>query len=161
MHLTTNHEDLPLTLFHAHRRPVAVVLLLALGACHSLVPLERAPVVDDEARVRLTELGAATMAPILGPGVTGVRGRIVSADSALMRLSVVAVTDRDGIENTWLGEQVTVPRQHIAGYDKRELSPVRSAAVGAGILAGMYMLARAAGGGADGFLAAVGIIRQR
>ncbi len=150
-----------MTTLAALRRPIAALMLLTLGGCHSLMPLERAPVVDDEARVRLTELGAAIMAPILGPGVTGARGRIVSADSAVVRLSVIAVTDRDGIENTWLGEQVTVPRQHIAGYDKRELSPVRSVIVGAGILTGMYMLGRAASGGSEGFLAAVGIVRQR
>ena len=150
-----------MTPFHFLRRPVAALLLVTLGGCHSLVPLERAPVVDDEARVRLTELGAAMMAPILGPGVTGVRGRIISADSAVMRVSVVAVTDRDGIENSWLGEQVTLPRQHIAGFDRRELSQVRSAVVGAGIVTGMYMLFRAASGGFEGIGAIFGIVKKQ
>lgn len=150
-----------MTLFDSLRRPVAALLLATLGACHTLVPLQTAPDVNQEARVRLSDLGAAIMAPILGPGVTGVRGRIVSADSVMMRVSVVAVTNRDGLENIWLGEIVTVQRQHIEGFDKRELSPVRSSLVGVGILAGMVVLGSALSGGSEGILRVFGQTRGR
>ncbi len=150
-----------MTLLHSLRRPVAALMLVTLGACHSLVPMERVPSVNEDARVRLTDLGAATMAPIVGPGVTGLRGTIVSADSATIRMSVIAVTDRDGLENRWLGEQVTVKREYINGYDKRELSPFRTALVTIGIGAGMYALAATVSGGSDGLLQAFGIPRNR
>ena len=76
-------------------------------------------------------------------------------------MSVVAVTDRDGLESTWLGEQVTVQRQFIAGFDKRELNPVRSTLMGAGILAGMMVLAGAASGGSEGIFRIFGSPRGR
>lgn len=143
------------------RRPVALVLAAVLAGCHSFEPLQTAPKVEEQARVRLNDVGAAMMAPILGPGVTGVRGRIVASDSASVRVAVVAVTDRDGLENAWLGENVTLPRQHIAGYDQRELSPFKSTLVALGILAGMVALAGAVSGGSDGILQAFGLPRGR
>ncbi len=134
---------------------------VALAACHTLEPMNRVPVANEEARVRLTDLGAASLAPTLGPGVTGLRGTILDIDSTRIRMSVRAVTDRDGLENQWLGEQVTVPRGYVAGFDKRELSPFKTTLVMAGILAGMIAIGGAVSGGADGILQAFGIPRQR
>ncbi len=148
-------------MLHALRRPVAALMLVTLGACHSLVPMERVPGVNDDARVRLSDLGGATMAPIVGPGVTGLRGTIVSADSATIRMSVIAVTDRDGLENRWLGEQVTVKREHIVGYDKRELSPMRTALVTIGIGAGMFAIGSAVSGGSESFIQAITGVKGR
>ncbi|MBI3792872.1 MAG: hypothetical protein HY275_18595 [Gemmatimonadetes bacterium] len=143
------------------RRSLAACFALALAGCHSMVPLDHVPVANDEARVRLTDIGAAMMAPVVGPGVTGLRGHIIEIDSSKVRMSVVAVTDRDGLENTWLGETVTVQRQHISGFDKRELSPVRTTVVAVGILAGMIAIGGAVSGGSDGILQAFGIPRGR
>ncbi len=142
--------------FHRWRRPIAVLLLASLGACHSMSPMGGMPVANDQARVRLTDIGAATMAPVVGPGVTGLRGTILSIDSATVRMSVIAVTDRDGLENRWLGEQVTVKREFITGFDQRELSYFKSSLVVLGIGAGMFALASVASGGTDGFLRAIG-----
>ncbi len=147
--------------FNRWRRPIAVLLLLSLGACHTSRPMERMPVANDMARVRLTDLGAAMMAPVVGPGVTGLRGTIMSIDSVTVRMSVVAVTDRDGLENRWLGEQVTVKREFITGFDEREISSFKSALVVVGIGLGMFVLAAVASGGTDGLLQAIGVKQSR
>ncbi len=136
------------------RRPIAALLLLTLGACHSTRPMDRIPGANDEARLRLSDMGAAMMAPVIGPGVTGLRGTIVAADSASVRMSVVAVVDREGLENRWLGEQVTVKREFITGYDQRDLNSFKTVLVVVGIGFGMYALAAVASGGTDGFLRA-------
>lgn len=135
--------------------------LAATAACHNLEPMTEMPVANAEARVRLTDIGAATMAPTLGPGVTGLRGTILEIDSTRIRMTVSAVTDREGLESRWLGEQVTVPRAYVNGFDKRELSPFKTTLVTAGILAGMIAIGGAVSGGADGILQAFGLPRQR
>lgn len=149
------------TRFRALRRPIAALLCLSLGACHTTRPMERIPSANDEARVRLTDLGAAMMAPIVGPGVTGLRGTITALDSTTIRMSVIAVLDRDGLENRWLGEQVTVKREHITGFDERELSGFKTALVVIGIGAGMFVLGRTISGGTDGLLQAIGFPKSR
>lgn len=136
------------------RRPIAALLLLSLGACHTTRPMDRIPGANEEARLRLSDLGAASMAPVIGPGITGLRGTILAMDSAAVRMSVVAVVDREGLENRWLGEQVTIKREFITGYDQRELSSFKTALVVVGIGAGMYALAAVASGGTDGLLRA-------
>ena len=148
--------------FSPSMRLVAAVQLALLAGCHVVEPLATAPVAEDEARVRFTELGAAMLAPLVGPGVTAVRGRILSIDSTSIRLRVAAVTDRDGLENVWLGEAVTVQRNQVAGFDRRVFSPVRSAFVAAGIAAGMFVMAKVASGDLGGTLSRIfGSSRQQ
>ena len=147
--------------FLSSRRLALGLLLIGATACYSLEPMSTVPGPNAEARIRLTDLGAAMMAPTLGAGVTAVRGRVLAIDSASVRLSVVAATDRDGLEQTWTGEQVTIPRQHVSGFEKREVSPFRSTLVTIGIVAAMVAIGGALSGGSDGVFQAFGIPRGR
>ncbi|MBI2797283.1 MAG: hypothetical protein HYX65_11315 [Gemmatimonadetes bacterium] len=109
--------------------------LLSAG-CYSYTPLRTAPGTGEEARVRLTELGSATLAPRIGTGVIAIRGRLVAADSASLTLSVVGVTNRQELEDPWIGEKVVVPRQFVSGYDRRNLNLARSALLAGGVVFG-------------------------
>jgi hypothetical protein len=121
--------------FRRFRSLIALPALLTVG-CYSYTPLQTAPAAGEEARVRLTDLGSATLAPKIGTGIIALRGRLVSADSASMTLSVVGVTNRQELEDPWIGEKVVVPRQFISGFERRNLNMARSALLAGGVVFG-------------------------
>ena len=127
---------------------------LVLAGCYSFSPLESQPGPGQETRVRLTELGTAVMGPAIGSGVVALRGRILSVDTANVTISVVSVTNRNDLEEPWVGERVTIARQHVAGFDRRDLSKTRSVLLAGGVLFGATALfgAVAIGGGDVGRL---------
>ena len=127
----------------ARIRMMLVVTLTSATACYRYVPIDSpTPGTGMEVRARLTDEGAVRLGPLVGNRIEYVDGTVVvSADTALT-LSVTGTTDRLGTEVTWRGEQVVLPRQTIAGFERRTFDKRRS-----------YM----AGGIAAGIVAAVGI----
>lgn len=85
-----------------------------------------APSGVDRVAVILNDRGRFNMAPVLGPAVDLVEGVIEQADSTSIRMQVYRVKTLRGETSTWTGEQVTVPRDGIAGYRGRQLSKARS-----------------------------------
>ena len=114
---------------------LALPALMTVG-CYSYVPLQTAPGPGEEARVRLTDLGSATLAPRIGNGIIAIRGRLLAADSASLTLSVVGVTNRQELEDPWTGEKVVVPRIYVLGFERRTFSTTRSALLAGGVVFG-------------------------
>lgn len=137
---------------------VAFACACSLAGCYSFVPLETQPTSGQEARVRLTELGTAVLGPAIGTGVVALRGRVLTADTANVTMSVLAVTMRTELEEPWLGEKVVIARQYVAGFDRRELSTTRSVVLAGGVAFGVTALfaAVAIGGGDVGRIFGVG-----
>ena len=133
-------------------RVLTAACAFTLAGCYSFTPLETQPGPGQEARVRLTELGTAVLGPAIGSGVVALRGRILSMDTANVTLSVTAVTMRTELEEPWVGERVVISRQHVAGFDRRELSKSRSVLLAGGVIVGVAALfgAIAVGGGDAG-----------
>jgi len=81
------------------------------GACYRYTPIDSpSPALGTEVRVRLTDAGAITLAPLVGNRIEVVDGRISSIADTAVTLSVTGTTDRLGSEVTWKGEQVSFPR---------------------------------------------------
>lgn len=113
--------------------------LLTVG-CYSYVPLQAAPTPGVEARVRLTDLGSATLAPLLGAGVVAIRGRLVESNDQSLTLAVVGVTNRQDLEDPWLGERVVVKREFVSGFERRDFNAGKSTMLAAGMLLGGVVL---------------------
>lgn len=128
----------------------AIAALLA-GGCHTFEPLVGVtPAEGMRIRLLLTDSGSTTLSGYLGPQVTELRGRVKSADSNAITLSVSTIKARDGSEPFWRGEPVTIPRSLVARAEEERVAKGRSAgAAGAG-LALAIVLARTFGlGGAS------------
>jgi hypothetical protein len=107
------------------------------GACYRYTPIDSSsPALGSEVRLRLTDAGAITMAPLVGNRIEVVDGHISSVADTAVTLSVTQTTDRLGSEVTWKGEQVVFPRTVVAGFERRSLDKGKSYLVG-GITAGL------------------------
>jgi len=119
--------------------PAIIAAGTSLSGCYRYTPIDTqasASALGDEVRLRLTDAGAVTLAPLVGNRVEIVDGRLSSVADTALTLSVTSTTDRLGSETPWKGEQVTVPRSALAGIERRHLDRGKSYLVG-GITAGL------------------------
>ena len=102
-------------------------LLLASGGCYNYVVLSTPdPQPGTRVAAELTDSGAAELAAYLGPNVSTVDGQLVNLTGRELMVSVVSVRHRNGVEDFWKGESVTVPRGDIATLHERKLAVGRS-----------------------------------
>ena len=124
------------------------------GACYRYTPIESSlPALGSEVRLRLTDAGAITMAPLVGNRIEVVDGHVSSLADTSMTLSVTGTIDRLGSEVTWKGEQVVFPRTTVAGLERRSLDKGKSYLVGgmtAGLVAAVVSGFSISGSGSNG-----------
>src|SRR5688500_17121566 len=109
-------------------RAFVAVLLVASSACYKYVPVEvSGPPPGSRAHVVLSDEGTVEMARWVGPGTRVIEGDVMSADGAGLTVAVRRVVKRDGIEEYWKGESVTIPRGAVSTYTERRLSRSRTA----------------------------------
>ena len=118
------------------------ILLVSLGGCYRYVPLATPqPQPGTYIAAALSDSGTAKLAQYLGPNVASVGGRLVTSSPDNLQISVFTVAARDGQENFWKGEMVTVPRPLVAGMQVRKFSTSRSGLVAAiGLVTGVGLL---------------------
>lgn len=123
------------TTLRATAAPLAAVLLL--GACYRYVP-ETSATLEPGAvyRAHLTPEGTQQVTPVLGANVGMFDARVINAGGSDLLVAMSATVRRDDPRRTnWSGEEVTVPRSAVQGFDRRELDRKRTigAAVGWGV----------------------------
>ena len=105
------------------RRLFSLVGVAALAGCYVYRPLDTVePRVGARVSADLTDVGSDTLSRYVGPGVTSLRGGVVSAEQAAVTLAVTSVMDRSGQEQFWKGERVRVPRAVVRDFEQRRLS---------------------------------------
>jgi hypothetical protein len=125
--------------------------------CYRYAPIDAQvpPTLGTEVRVRLTDAGSVSLAPLIGNRIELVDGRLVSVADTSLTLSVTATTGRVGDETPWRGEEVAIPRTMVSGLEQRTLDRGKSYLVG-GITAGVVAMAAVgfsiagSGGGSKG-----------
>jgi len=134
------------TFLSANRRPqgtaraVVVAAVTVVSACYEYAPppaVEPAP--GTELRVTLTDAGSVAAASAVGPRVEQIDGRLARIDADTLVIAATQTTQRGGIENTWNGERVAVPRSAVASLGVRRVSASRTvlaAAAGVAIAVG-------------------------
>lgn len=98
----------------------------------------------------LTDVGAHTLTRDVGPGITALRGGVVSAESADVVLAVSSVTDGYGREQSWRGERVRLPQLAVQRVQRRQFSLSRTLFFGAAFLGGSVAVWEAFRGGISG-----------
>jgi len=88
----------------------------------------------------LTDNGAADLASVVGPRVTGLSGRYMGLSGDTLMLSVKTVIKTDGNEEFWKGERVGVPRSDIAHLSRRDFSSAKSLAIVGGIVGALVAI---------------------
>ncbi len=106
--------------------PLAAVMLL--GACYRYVPATGGELVLGAAyRAHLSPEGTRSVTPLLGPNVGAFDGVILSASDSALEVAMSSTTKRlDPNRILWSGEQVMVPRDAVASFDRREIDRGRT-----------------------------------
>lgn len=129
---------------------IALPLLLVLG-CFRYAPLTAAETsAGDVVRFRLTEPGSSRLAALVGPQALSLDGRLVSVSDSGYVVAVSSVTRTGPSVIQWSGETVTIPRDAIAGTERRVVDRGRSFAAAAVAIAAVALTGkwvRGAGGG--------------
>jgi hypothetical protein len=127
------------------------VLLLAgsvlLGGCYTYRPLGTpAPAPGTRVSAELTGDGARELSGQVGPEVEHVEGEVVAVDSSGVQLAVRQIESTRGIQSDWNGENVTIPRSAVSGWQQRRLSVGGTGFLGGLVAGGLYAMYRLLGG---------------
>jgi hypothetical protein len=135
-------------------RPLTTTLAAAaLGlnaGCYSYVrvPAAQSPA-GTELRVTLADQGAGDLARFLGPRAASLEGRVVTGSDTALTISVVSITRTTGVEETWPGDQVVIPRAAIATTETRRFAATRSLLLAGAIVAAGILIGAGLKSGAD------------
>jgi hypothetical protein len=133
-----------------------LVTLVGLTGCFKYTPLATSsPALGARIAVDLTSMGSDTLARFVGPNVTGIEGRVLQVTASDLLLAVSVVRQRNGEEDFWKGETVSIPRGVILGMRQRHLSTSRTlllagAVAAAGATVGAAATGSSSGGGGNG-----------
>jgi hypothetical protein len=83
----------------------------------------------------------------VGPGADYVDGNLTSMTDSAYTISLVALGRRNGTEETWKGEPVTLSIADVESMGLRRADTGRSAALTAALIGGAALVARTISGG--------------
>ncbi len=133
------------------RRHATAVAAGVCLACYTYAPVGGNGVSPgNQLAVDLTTEGSAALAQMIGPAVTTIEGRLISADSTGLTLAVTDTRLRDGRSYHWSGEPVHLARRQVLSVMTRRLSVTQTgllAAVGAFGVGGVIAIASHTGAG--------------
>lgn len=136
------------------RRVISCLLAAGLsGGCFSYVQAPNGgPPVGREVRVTLTDAGSLSAAATVGPRVVALNGRLTASTDSALTLAVTSTVKRNGVEDPWNGESVSVRREYVARTEERRLSRGRTVAAGAllAALGGAFTAVLGGGNGGSG-----------
>jgi len=120
---------------------MSIVSLFFLCGCYSY----RNTAVSDVAlmapvRVELTEEGSQQITNQVGPRGTTLEGVLTSKSESSLVFGLAALTRANGVEETWHGERVTVPRSSVSRFQLRKFSALNTGLFIAGLVAGGYLV---------------------
>jgi hypothetical protein len=126
-----------------------VITALALcGACYQYSSFQPTPTTVGKAvRVQLTDIGSAHVASLVGPGADYLDGNLVTLTDSAYTISLADLGRKNGTEELWKGESVTVSGSDVQSIQLRKASAGKSAALTAALVGGAALVARAIGAG--------------
>jgi hypothetical protein len=134
-------------------------LVLAVASCYRFSPIPGVtPDRGQEVRLELTDEGSVRMAPMIGPRIGAIDGKVIEPGDTAIVLAVQAVVAQSGRSMNWSDERLTVPRSAVSSVRTRTLDRKRSwiaaglTVVGAIALGEVFGI----GNGFDGLLGAGG-----
>jgi hypothetical protein len=130
-------------------KKIFVIAVLSLcGACYQYSAFQpNLTTLGKAVRVQLTYDGTAHVAALVGPGADYLDGNLTSLTDSAYTIALADLGRRNGTEETWKGEAVTVSRSDVESIELRKASPSKSAALTAALVGGAALVARAIGAG--------------
>lgn len=114
-----------------------------VGGCYVRSPLS-VPTPEPGTDVEVKLAYPTDSAAPIGGGIDVFEGRVLASGRDTLALAVRRTLRFDGISTQrWNGERVAVARADIARVEQRQLSVVRSAILGAGLVTALVLAARA------------------
>jgi hypothetical protein len=102
-------------------------LALAAAGCYRFSPIDGVtPDRGQEVRLELTDEGSVRLAPMIGPRISAVDGKIVEPGDTAIVVAVQAVVAQTGRSMAWSQERLAVPRSAISSIRTRTLDRKRS-----------------------------------
>lgn len=134
-----------------------LALVLAFGNCYRFTPIEGgAPARGLEVRIDLSDEGSVRMAPLIGPRISAIDGRVLEPMDTAIVLAVQSVVSQGGRSMSWSQERLAVPRTAVASVRTRTLDRKRTWIVAGLTVVGAIALGEVFGYG-DGFGGFLGI----
>jgi hypothetical protein len=94
-------------------------------------------------RVELTGAGTENVARFVGPSAGYLDGNLAEITDSTYTLALTDLGRRNGTEEGWKGEPLTLSKADVNSIALRKASPARSAGVTAFLVGGAFLLARA------------------
>lgn len=116
---------------------VTSLMVGVLTGCYTLRPATTPIVEGAEVALDVTDAGRVALAQQVGPEVTQLEGRLVSAENGDYVLAVSNVRFLRGGVQAWSGERVRVSRDHVRTAYERRFSPGRTAVMAAVTVGGV------------------------
>ena len=136
---------------------VVVAAIAFCGACYQYTTFQpTSRTVGKAVRVQLTDEGTAHLAAMVGPGAAYVDGNLSAMTDSSFTLSLTALGRRNGTEEGWKGEPVTLSRADVELIELRKASASKSAVLTAALVGGAALIARTIGGGEGAIRTRVG-----
>ena len=118
-----------------------VSLFLLVSGCYTY---RNTPVGDAAlmapVRVELTDQGSQEITSQVGPRGSMLEGVLTAKSESSLIFGVTALTRTNGVEETWHGERVTVPRSQVARIQSRRFSAFNTGLFVAGLVAGALLV---------------------
>ena len=127
---------------------IRVVLCIPLlAACYEYKPFQPSDVsVGKSVRVELTYVGTEHVAGLVGPNADYLDGNLASLTDSTYTIALSDLGRRNGSEESWKGEPVTLKKGDVGSIALRKAAPGKSAAMTAMIVGGAALLGRAISG---------------
>jgi hypothetical protein len=124
-----------------------VLCILICGACYEYRPFQPSDLsVGKSVRVQLTYVGTEHVAASVGPNAEYLDGNLASLTDSTYTIALSDLGRRNGSEESWKGEPLTLKKADVESIGLRKASPGKSAAVTAMIMGGAALLGRAISG---------------
>jgi hypothetical protein len=125
--------------------PLSMSLLIATS-CTVYAPVRGVGATPGyDVRVRLTDNGAVNLVPRIGPRARQLQGTLKQVTDSSLVVSVRRVVREGGGEDTYDGQEISIPSSDIELAQTRKTSVPRSILAAGGILASALLIAKGAG----------------
>src|SRR6476659_1788325 len=121
---------------------IRVVLCMLLStACYEYSPFQPTDVsVGKSVRLDLTYVGTEHVTALVGPNADYLDGNLASLSDSTYTIAISDLGRRNGSEESWKGEPVTLRKADVGSIALRKAAPGKSAAMTAMIVGGAALL---------------------
>lgn len=128
------------------RTTLVSVSFLATASCTTYTPIHGIETAaGNNVRVRLSDKGAVDLVQSIGPRARQLEGTLKQVTDSSMLISVRRVSREGGGEDTYDGQDISIPSQDIETAEASRTSVPRSILAAGGILASALLVAKGAG----------------